>query len=132
VGSNSGGGEEGGSRLFYRNQFVGNGGNRPMLDGVTFNMLSESQKLGLEEIFTGEEIEAVVKECDGNKSPSPDGFNFAFIKRFWYLLKDEVRIMFDQFYANEVIPRSLLMSKTASVRFCRSSKKRVSFQQGVV
>jgi len=25
-----------------------------------------------------------------------------------------------------------LMSKTASVRFCRSSKKRVSFQQGVV
>ena len=28
-------------------------------------------------------------------------------------------------------PRQL-MSKTASVRFCRSSKKRVSFQQGVV
>jgi len=25
-----------------------------------------------------------------------------------------------------------MMSKTASVRFCRSSKKRVSFQQGVV
>jgi len=33
-----------------------------------------------------------------------------------------------------VVPLSSreLMSKIASVRFCRSSKKRVSFQQGVV
>jgi hypothetical protein len=34
------------------------------------------------------EIEAVVKESDGNKSPGPDGFNFGFVKEFWYLIKD--------------------------------------------
>jgi len=50
----------------------------------------------------------VVKENDGNKSLGSDGFNFAFIKEFWYLLKNEIRIMFDQFHANEVVPRSLL------------------------
>jgi len=50
----------------------------------------------------------VVKESDGNKSSGPDGFNFAFFKEFWYLLKHEVRIMFDQFYANEKLPTSFL------------------------
>jgi len=39
-------------------------------------------------------------------SPGPDGFTFAFIKEFWYLIKHEVRIMFDQFHGNEVVPRS--------------------------
>jgi hypothetical protein len=28
-----------------------------------------------------EEIEEVVLSSDGNKSPGPDGYNFAFIKR---------------------------------------------------
>ena len=28
------------------------------------------------------EIENVVRDSDGNKNPSPDGFNFAFIKEF--------------------------------------------------
>jgi len=58
--------------------------------------------------FSMEEIEFVIKESDGNKSPGPDGFSFAFVKEFWYLMKDEVRIMFDQFLANEVVPKSLL------------------------
>jgi hypothetical protein len=53
-------------------------------------------------------MEAVVRESDGGKSPGPDGFNFAFVKEFWYLLKDEVRIMFDQFHANVVLPKSML------------------------
>jgi hypothetical protein len=53
-----------------------------------------------------EEIEEVVKECDGNKSPGPDGFNFNFVKSFWSLMKDEVRILFDQFHANANLPKS--------------------------
>jgi len=50
----------------------------------------------------------VVKKSDGNKSLGPDGFNFAFLKDFWYLVKHEVRTMFDQFYANEKLPKSFL------------------------
>jgi len=49
-----------------------------------------------------------VRDSDGNKSLVSDDFNFAFIKEFWYLLKDEVRIMFNQFHANEVVPKSFL------------------------
>jgi hypothetical protein len=55
-----------------------------------------------------EEIELVVKESDGDKCPGPDGFNFAFFKEFWYLMKNEVRIFFDQFHGNEELLRCLL------------------------
>lgn len=78
---------------------------RPKLDEVFFEKLTESENRGLIAPFSMEEIE-VVKESDGNKSLDPDGFNFAFIKEFWYLIKNEVRILFDQFHENKVLPRS--------------------------
>jgi len=81
---------------------------RPKLDGVPFDEVSPEENEKLVAPFLEEEIDRVVKDSDGSKSPGPDGFNFAFIKEFWYLLKGEVRIMFDQFHANEVIPRGLL------------------------
>ncbi|MCH93789.1 transposon TX1 putative protein, partial [Trifolium medium] len=62
----------------------------------------------LSEPFSLEEIEHVVRRSDGNKSPGPDGYNFAFIKSFWSLIKGEVRIMFDQFHGNASLPKSLL------------------------
>ena len=71
-------------------------------------MLSEEENRALIAPFSLAEIEVVVKESDGNKSLGPDGFNFTFFKEFWYLLKHEVRMMFDQFYANEVLPKSFL------------------------
>jgi hypothetical protein len=45
-------------------------------------------------------------ECDGNKSPGPDGFNFAFVKAMWSLIKVEIRIMFDQFHGIGTLPKS--------------------------
>jgi len=91
---------------YFTSQVMTDGSVRPTLDEVPFDMLTDEQILITP--FMGEEIEEVVKLSDGNKSPGSDGFNFAFIKKFWPLLKDEVRIMFDQFHANEVIPKSLL------------------------
>jgi len=35
--------------------------------------------------FTLDEIDEVLADCDGDKSPGPDGFKFAFVKIFWYL-----------------------------------------------
>jgi hypothetical protein len=58
--------------------------------------------------FSLEEIEAVVRECDGNKSPGPDGFNFAFVKEFWGLMRGEIRILFDQFHGNATLPQGII------------------------
>lgn len=92
---------------YFRNQVTEEGGDRLRLDGVSFQRISEDQNALLVVPFTREEIEVVDMESYGNKSPGPDGFNFAYFKRFWYLMKDEIRIMFDQFHPNEVIHKNL-------------------------
>jgi len=80
---------------------------RPKLEGVPFPSLTKVENGGLIAPFSLLEIEAVVKESNRDKSPGPDGLNFAFIKEFWYLIKNEVRVMFDQFHANGVLPRGM-------------------------
>lgn len=39
------------------------------------------------------------------KSTGPDGFNAEFYKMFWDLIKEDVCIMFNQFFKNEVLPK---------------------------
>jgi hypothetical protein len=93
---------------FFRNHFSKESWERPRLDGVEFPVLSEEDNNFLIAPFSLEEIEEAVKASDGTKCPGPDGFNFAFIKEFWDLMKHEVRIMFDQFSGIDSIPRCLL------------------------
>jgi len=81
---------------------------RPRLDGMNFGRNSQGKNGLLIAPFNMAKIKVVVRESEGSKSSGPDGFNFAFVKEFWYLIKNEVRIMFDQFHVNEVIPKSML------------------------
>jgi hypothetical protein len=81
---------------------------RPKLNGVDFATISEEENAELISFFSMEEIEEVVRCSDGNKCPGPDGFNFAFVKKFWGILKDDFRILFDQFHGNSTFPKSLL------------------------
>jgi hypothetical protein len=76
------------------------------LAGVAFPSLSLEDDSSLIRPFSLEEIEVVVLDCDGNKSPGPGGFNFNFMKAFWSMMKGEVRILFDQFHVNACLPKS--------------------------
>jgi hypothetical protein len=93
---------------YFTNHVAATSWERPKLDGVPFERVSDADNMGLVAPFSIEEIEEVVKNSDGDKSSGPNDFNFAFVKRFWYLIKGEVRIMFDQFHGNEVIPKAML------------------------
>jgi hypothetical protein len=79
-----------------------------VLDGLVFPLVSEENNLMLAAIFSLDEITTVVRSMDGSKCPGPDGFIFNFIKEFWWLIRHDVRILFDQFYGNECIPQCLL------------------------
>lgn len=57
------------------------------LDSFPFRTISEVDKVGLTARFDPLEIKEVVWDCDGDKSPGPDGLNFQFIKFFWHILK---------------------------------------------
>jgi hypothetical protein len=91
---------------FFKIQFHSFQRQRPQLAGVDFPSLSLEENLSLIRPFNLEEIEDVINDCDGNKSPGSDGFNFNFVKAFWNVMKGEVRILFDQFYANASLPKS--------------------------
>lgn len=80
-----------------------------MLDVVNFEKLSDEENGFLVAPFSMVEIESVVRDSNGNKSTGSDGYNFVFVKECLYLIKDEVRIMFDQFHANEMLPKSMLV-----------------------
>jgi hypothetical protein len=92
---------------YFKDHFGTDDRLRPTLDGIVFPCLSEDKVGNLTAIFSLEEITEVVKGSDGTKSPGPDGFNFAFIKEFWDLLKGDVRMMFDQFHGNACLPRGM-------------------------
>jgi hypothetical protein len=92
---------------FFKDHFHNEYWHRPTLDGIAFPHLSEVDVEGLTALFTMEEITDAVRECDGAKSPGSDGFNFAFIKEFWDLLKGDVHIMFDQFHGNSRLPKGM-------------------------
>jgi hypothetical protein len=92
---------------FFKDHFHNEDWHRPTLDGIAFPHLSEVDVEGLTALFTMEEITEAVRECDGAKSPGPDGFNFAFINEFWDLLKGDVHIMFDQFHGNSRLPKGM-------------------------
>ncbi|GAU18658.1 hypothetical protein TSUD_124910 [Trifolium subterraneum] len=89
---------------YFRKHFSETLEDRPTLDGIFFQGLTPDEVLELTTPFSGAEIKEVVVSFDGNKSPGPDGFNFSFFKRFWDILKDEVGIMFDQFFVTADLP----------------------------
>jgi len=63
---------------------------RVSLGSVEFKTLPEEVSLGMTSCFTEEEVKEAVWQCEGSKSPSPDGFNFIFIKNSWDILKLDI------------------------------------------
>ncbi|KAJ9556808.1 hypothetical protein OSB04_011422 [Centaurea solstitialis] len=51
--------------------------------------ISDSQKLSLVAPISEEKIKGAVWSCGGEKSPDPDGFTFAFLRKFWDTIQHE-------------------------------------------
>ncbi|GJW61477.1 putative RNA-directed DNA polymerase, eukaryota, reverse transcriptase zinc-binding domain protein [Tanacetum coccineum] len=59
----------------------------------------------LETRVTLEEVKIVVWDCGSNKAPGPDGFSFAFVKKYWDLLKKDIFEFVDSFLASGTMPQ---------------------------
>ena len=51
----------------------------------------------LEETFSTEEIDVIIKDLHSNKSLGPDGFNSNFIKKCWSIIKKDFYDLGNQF-----------------------------------
>lgn len=79
----------------------------PKLRCSNLMKISMEERTSLEECFYENEIWDVIKNCDENKSPGPDGFNFNFFKHFWSVIKEDVCKFFEEFHANGKLVRIL-------------------------
>jgi hypothetical protein len=52
----------------------------------------------LDEPFSDNEIEMIVKEIPSDRAPGPDGFNGAFLKKCWPKMKEEFKRLVKEFY----------------------------------
>jgi hypothetical protein len=89
---------------YFKNHFAETSWRRPQLDGVDFPSLSPIQIEGLVKPFSIYEVRDIVDESDGNKSPGPDGFNFAFLKGAWGVVGGDVMAFLGEFHEKAILP----------------------------
>lgn len=93
---------------------------RPQLEGIDLTVLSHSERCYQEDHFTKHEIQEAVWGCEGSKSPSPDGYNFYFIKKCWHFMKEDFVRFINEFHRKAKISKSItsyfltLISKSKS------------------
>lgn len=61
----------------------------------------------LEQPFSHEEIDNVIRALPNEKSPEPDGFNNEFLKKSWPIIKQDFYSLCDAFYNNSVCLKSI-------------------------
>lgn len=72
------------------------------------NLLTPHNNLSfLEEAFSTEEIDVVIKDMPSNKSPGPDGFNTYFIKKCWPIIKQDFYDLCHQFHKGDLCLQSI-------------------------
>ena len=67
--------------FFYQGLFKETEVGRPTMDGLDFACIEEGERSSLEKEFTKEEVTQVLREMEGDKVPSPDGFTMAFFHK---------------------------------------------------
>jgi len=103
------------AKKLFENRFKASREFGVRLDAVEFKSLSQEDNLSLVAEFTEKEIRDAVWQCEGSKSPRPDGFNFNFIKNSWEVLKVEIVATLANFHATGYIPKGCNASFIALV-----------------
>ncbi|XP_022027924.1 uncharacterized protein LOC110929112 isoform X1 [Helianthus annuus] len=83
---------------FFRKQFAEPMEARPGIVCPNLATITESEAELLIAPFSNSEIKDAIWECDGDRAPGPDGFNFKFIKRCWVGLQDDFTRLFNRFH----------------------------------
>jgi hypothetical protein len=71
-----------------------------MAFNLSYFLENNSELSWLEEPFTREEIDVVVRNLPNDKASGRDGFNSEFIKRCWHFIKDDFYALCSAFQDN--------------------------------
>lgn len=101
-----------GIRDHFKDKFMEPDKTRPILEGISFRSLSIFDRSQLEVPFTKEkkEIRDAVWGCDKSKSPKPDNYNFFFIRKCWYFIKQDILKFVKKFHRTSKLNKSITYS----------------------
>jgi len=68
-------------------------------------ILPEEQEW-LQRPFSEAEVLNIIKQCDGDKAPCPDGFTMSFFKVCWETIKDDLMGTIQNFHHKEMFEKS--------------------------
>ena len=77
------------------------------MEGLEFDRIGDMERVWLERKFEREEILQVVKELEGDKALSPDGFSMAFYHHCWRVVEKDVLAVFEEFFQHCKFEKSL-------------------------
>ncbi|KAL5137281.1 Protein TRANSPARENT TESTA 9 [Glycine soja] len=89
-------------KMFFEAKFKEQEGSAISLDGVPFASIDHNNNYLLVAKFLEEEMRQSIWECDGDKFPGLDDYNFHFIRSCWELLKEDILKGEGAMDANEV------------------------------
>ncbi|CAK8570795.1 unnamed protein product [Lathyrus sativus] len=95
---------------YFANMFSKLGLPRPRMNFDDLTKLSPTESAYLEKPFGDDEVRSVVFNCNGNKSPGPDGFNFDFLKSCWDFVGTDVSNCIKEFHSTTILPKALISS----------------------
>ena len=91
---------------FYKKLYTETEEWRPFVEGLEFDQIEGLEREWLERRFEKEEILRVVKELEGDKAPSLDGFSMAFYHHCWRVVEIDVLAMFEEFFQHSKFEKS--------------------------
>ncbi|GJX28174.1 retrotransposon protein, putative, ty1-copia subclass [Tanacetum coccineum] len=71
----------------------------------------------LETSVSCDEIKSTIWDCGSNKAPRPDGFSFAFIKKYWDLLKMDICGFVNSFFESGSMPQVFQWVATVFIKW---------------
>ncbi|GKA16305.1 hypothetical protein Tco_0696052, partial [Tanacetum coccineum] len=72
----------------------------PVMVAIGFNKAISMDRDYLERLVTHEEIKEAVWDCGRSKAPGPDRFSFAFVKKYWDIIKKDLHNFINSFFAS--------------------------------
>jgi hypothetical protein len=79
----------------------------PLVDGLSFDSIGETEANWLERKFEERDMLEVVKEMNGDKVWGPNSYSMAFFQPYWEVLKGDIMKVFHEFHARGKFEGSL-------------------------
>ncbi|GJV85542.1 putative RNA-directed DNA polymerase, eukaryota, reverse transcriptase zinc-binding domain protein [Tanacetum coccineum] len=89
---------------YFKQKFQANDSLIDFPSTTTSSRLSDCDRALVEANVSMDEVKVAVWDCGNDKVPGPDGYTFAFIKRYWDILKNDILYFVNLFLSSRKMP----------------------------